>query len=620
MRMYIAHGPLKCGKSCRKCDYLKLGLCAGCNPSRRNLCLVYQCVVGKARIMGITLRCSTCLLTTACVKSGRFSPPEIDAYYRLSLMLESWGLKPRDIALPRLIPEIPLEEPVRPRRDLGMDGVIVSISKVNSENVRRVESEGIHNFLNFDSQILLSTIMPDRLLTEETFNFTVGFAKKGGFDGVIGWDMPVYADYPKALNLSNLIEATLLTIKYVKEGILTIPLLKGGDSSEIVLHAEWLRKLGFKRIGLHTTEYVLARSRRAEIYGDMIKTANDLYSLGLMKIYEIEARPLIVGILSLKVLPDFYRSDPEISLAGMSWLTEARNWHAYAGTPSGADIIDLGSHLMECDCEACSGKSPSQITENPDEIAWHNWIQLKEYAEKGRLDEIPVYDMILEKDDCLAVVGDLHIGVPQSLWLPCLRRLMKIHPTHLVLLGDVFDFVKGKPKASQVVGFFRLLKDLGVHMKCVLGCSDSNVSGFLETLMRLAFTEGPEEPQLYNPNPMLTEAVRGLVAFWRFSREEVRVKLANGKVVRLSHGHELGLQKDMGAEEIMGELLRNKDPKEIYVIGHYHKSLYRPEEGGVMLGAWQAVTPEDRKMGLSRDVADILLIRGDGSMELLKGM
>lgn len=91
--------------------------------------------------------------------------------------------------------------------------------------------------------------MPDKLLTEETFNFTVDFAKKGGFDGVIGWDMPVYVDYSKALNLSNLIEATLLTMRYVEEGMPTIPLLKGGGSSEIALHAEWLKKMGFGRVG-----------------------------------------------------------------------------------------------------------------------------------------------------------------------------------------------------------------------------------------------------------------------------------------------------------------------------------------------------------------------------------
>ncbi|MBO3809245.1 MAG: hypothetical protein FGF50_06585 [Candidatus Brockarchaeota archaeon] len=574
------------------------------------------------KIVGLTLRCRACQLASACVKSGRFVPPRMDAYLKLSLMLESWNKEPRDITLPRLIPEMPLKDPVRPRRDLGMDGVIASISKVDDENIKRVEEEGVHKFLDFDGQILFSTIMPDRLLTEETFNFTLSFAKKGGFNGVIGWDMPIYVDYPKALNLSNLIEATLMTMRYVEEGIPTIPLLKGGDSSEIALHAEWLKRLGFKRVGLHATEYVLAKGHVSIGTNEaLVKIANDLYSLGLLKIYEIDARPLIMGVLSLKSLHDLYKSDPETSLAGMSWLIKARNWRAYVGTPSGrVGVMNLGRRLIECNCKACSGKFPNQIAESPEDIAWHNWVMLKEYAEKGELREVSVYDMILEKNDCLVVVGDLHVGVPQSLWLPCLRRLMKIHPTHLVLLGDVFDFIKGKPKASHITGFLNLLKNLGAHMRYVSGCSDSDVSGFLKTLKRFAFTRGPEEPQLYNPNPMLTGAIRSLVMFWRFSKKRVRVKLASGKVAMLSHGHELGLPMYANPEEVMKKLLENKDSNEIRVIGHYHKSLYGPEEGGVMLGTWRAITPEDRKMGLLPDIADILMIKGDGSMELVKGI
>lgn len=102
--------------------------------------------------MGITLKCSTCPLASACIKSSRFAPPKVDVYYKLSMMLESWSRNPPDVAPPRLIPEIPLEDPVKPRKDLGVDGAIVSISKVDSENVRRIEEEGIHNFLNFDAK------------------------------------------------------------------------------------------------------------------------------------------------------------------------------------------------------------------------------------------------------------------------------------------------------------------------------------------------------------------------------------------------------------------------------------------------------------------------------------
>ncbi|MBO3832181.1 MAG: hypothetical protein FGF51_02175 [Candidatus Brockarchaeota archaeon] len=86
--MRVTHDTLRCGKSCHKCDYLKLGLCGGCSSLKRALCLVYECIVEKVKIIGITLKCSTCLLASACVKSGRFSPPEVDMYCKL-IMLES---------------------------------------------------------------------------------------------------------------------------------------------------------------------------------------------------------------------------------------------------------------------------------------------------------------------------------------------------------------------------------------------------------------------------------------------------------------------------------------------------------------------------------------------------
>jgi hypothetical protein len=38
-----------------------------------------------------------------------------------------------------------------------------------------------------------------------------------------------------------------------------------------------------------------------------------------------------------------------------------------------------------------------------------------------------------------------------------------------------------------------------------------------------------------------------------------------------------------------------------------------------MLGSWQTRTHEDRESGFIPDVMDILLIREDGSMELVRG-
>jgi hypothetical protein len=239
--------------------------------------------------------CEACVLASACVKSRSFSPPKADKLHELRFILESWSLEPPVVKLPRFIPEIPLEEPVRLRWDrLGVKAVLVTFLNTKDENIEKVRSEGVHRFLGFDGMILLSTIMPDELLNEETFETTLKLIKEGGFDGVVGWDMPVYIDFPKAVNLVNLVSATLFTIRYVEEGIPTIPLLKGSDPREMEIYSQWLKKLGFRRIGLHATEYILHYDE---------EPARDLYGKALEEIIRMRAQPLVIGVMGQVVSP-----------------------------------------------------------------------------------------------------------------------------------------------------------------------------------------------------------------------------------------------------------------------------------------------------------------------------
>ncbi|MBO3842901.1 MAG: hypothetical protein FGF48_10900, partial [Candidatus Brockarchaeota archaeon] len=145
--------------------------------------------------------------------------------------------------------------------------------------------------LGFDGAVLLSTIIPDELLNEETFKISLELIKKGGFDGVVGWDMPVYVDFPKAVNLVNLVSATLFTIKYVEEGIPTIPLLKGSDPREMETHSQWLNRMGFKRVGLHATEYILNYDE---------EPARELYGKALEEMTRMRMQPLVIGVMGPK--------------------------------------------------------------------------------------------------------------------------------------------------------------------------------------------------------------------------------------------------------------------------------------------------------------------------------
>jgi len=595
----------KCGKTCRECELYQL--CGGCSPLRSSNCLVNLCISRGLKIRGVTMSCEACVLASACVKSGSFSPPEADKLRELRSILESWSLEPPVVKLPRSIPEIPLEEPVRLRWDrLGVKAILVTFLNIKDGSIEKAKSEGVHRFLGFDGVILLSTIMPDELLNEETFKTTLGLIKEGGFDGVVGWDMPVYIDFPKAVNLVNLVSATLFTIRYVEEGVPTIPLLKGSDPREMETHSQWLKKLGFKRIGLHATEYILHYDE---------ELARDLYGKALEEMIRMRAQPLVIGVMGPKSFPPLlYRRYVESSFAGMSWLLKAREFVAYHRMES----LDLKNCVMECGCEACLGKSPNQVSRSIEDIAEHNLVQFKNFVEGRRESVINVFDAILEKGT-MAVVGDLHIGTPQTLWEQCLSRLREIKPSYLVLLGDTFDLVDGKPSLWEVAGFFRGLSEMEAEVIPVLGCADSSQTRLFDALQDLSLSRKPLRPQLLKPNLIRALAIKNLLAFYAIAKEEVKVKLADGRIAMFEHGHGLGFSKTDSPEEIAKTLLDEKSPEEICIIGHYHKSFFNPERGIAMLGSWQTRTHRDRESGFIPDVTDILLVREDGSMELIRG-
>jgi len=106
---------------------------------------------------------------------------------------------------------------------------------------------------------------------------------------------------------------------------------------------------------------------------------------------------------------------------------------------------------------------------------------------------------------------------------------------------------------------------------------------------------------------------------YTISKEKVKVKLANEKMIMFSHGNELGFKKKDDPKEIAEALLYNKELGITYVIGHYHKSFFKPEEGIVLLGAWQTQTREEEEIDFNPDIMEVLLIKEDGKMELIRG-
>lgn len=567
------------------------------------------------RIKNLMITCEACAYASVCPTRTSYTPPKDSMLSELDSLLGSWDIKPSVIELPTIVPEIPVEEPVKLRwSEIGIEAIIVNFGDPRNENIKRAMEDGIKDLLHFNGTVLLSTIMPDRLLNEETFKLTLELVKKGGFDGIIGWDMPVYIDAPKMINIPNLIQAILFTARYVIEGVQAIPLLKGSDPREMGLCAKWLERLGFKQVALHATEYVLSSKPMADDADIITNAARNLYGIAMHKILtEMKARPLVIGVMSPRSFPFLlHKEHPEASFAGMGWYLQARQCHIYHGSR----IVDLRNSVMECNCKACRGKSSSGTFMSVEDLAEHNLIQIKNFVKGEEVSNIHQYDAIV-KEGTIAVVADLHIGTLQSIYEVCIDRLKEIKPSYLVFLGDTFDFVNGKPVLFEVSKFMDALREIEAEIIPLLGCSDSSWKGLFETLQRISFKRGPLKPQLLKPNFRISEAVRDLIMFYTAAKEKAVVKLANGRIVIFKHGYGL-FKKGDDPKDVAKAILRDKEPNEIYVVGHYHKSHFDPGNRIAILGAWQTPTWEEEEAGFIPDIMEVLLIRADGEMELMR--
>jgi predicted phosphodiesterase len=77
-------------------------------------------------------------------------------------------------------------------------------------------------------------------------------------------------------------------------------------------------------------------------------------------------------------------------------------------------------------------------------------------------------------------------------------------------------------------------------------------------------------------------------------------------------------EKETDPKRVAEQLLQRKKDEDIHVVGHYHQSFFEPEKGVIMLGAWQTPTMEDEEAGFIPDLMEILLIREDGKLELIR--
>jgi len=370
--------------------------------------------------------------------------------------------------------------------------------------------------------------------------------------------------------------------------------------------------LRFEQTALHLTEYLLALKSGDEA---KVEIARWPMRMALVMMKKIGAKHLMIGISSPNALQtEIQELMPGASYTGTSWLLNARTYVAYNGT----DTIDLKRSVMECKCPVCLRRGANQISRDTGIISEHNLVQINSLLSDNKTTpgSPELFDVVID-EGLTAIVACLHIGRERSLWRECLNELERLKPHRVIFLGSTFDFKYGNPFAFEIYGFTSKLSELGADIVSLRGCTDSSLVELERAVRRILFERNPVKLPEFDDYKL--RAVGQLMAFYGMSKSRARIRLPDGRIAIFEHGDGIGADRTAKVEQIATDLRKGKEPGTLRVIGHYHRSYFKPDEGIIMLGSWQPMTPEEHNVGIVPDVMDVLIIEEDGRLVMHKG-
>jgi len=524
------------------------------------------------------------------------------------------------IELPCVVPIVSLKDPSSYNFDpLKIDAIVVMFEDLFDESIRgEVEKAGdIHSYLNFNGKVLVSSIMPDDIITQEgAFYFYLGTVDSIKFDGAIGWDSPVYVDIPLYDSWVNLLMGLKLTHELADWGMPVYGLAKGNVENQIRFSVETLARIGITSMALHASEYMMVRKEDSTVvqilytyFGYLSKLAQSV---------------LLVGVLNPRWLSFFESSfpkGPRLSYAGMSWLADADRGLLYTNTK----YADATSQYVKCECATCSKTTPIELTVHTSLRAKHNLgYLLNRLPDPSYVaPKLSTYDLILKENEKLLLVSDLHMWTGRALLDNFADFLGEEKPTHIAFLGDIFD-LKGRPDLPEARGFFYALEDLGSLIFVAKGCSDSDDVKFLSAYDK--FTMG------FRPRPRLwcapakeeeeTDEVQtclDLYRFYRCAKEELRIRLADGRVIVAKHGHDIADgMTSAPLDAILKEMeeARTRAHANWLIVGHLHRALVDGERRVASTGCWAFGEPYEDRLTRKEDLMTAIVVHGDGEVEL----
>jgi len=509
---------LGCDRKCESCPLLEL-----CGGIEQYGVKGYRCYQAGCRLKAPALKrmqeCGICRISR---KTWDLTDEEV---VKLVSEVKSLGkVRSYPLELPAIVPLVSLKDPASYRLDpIDVNAIVVMFEDLFDENIRNsIEKAGdIHNYLHYDGKVLVSSIMPDDLITRDAvFYFFMSVVIRIKFDGAIAWDSPVYIDIPLYDSWVNLLMGLKLTHELATGGMPVYGLAKGNIEGQIKFSVETLARIGIDAMALHASEYMVS-------FNDDSTVRQVVYSY-FNHFAESAKSVLILGALSPRWL-SFMRSDfpkgPRLSVAGLSWFLDAERGVIY----SDGGRVDTTSKYVGCKCPTCSKAKPKDLMHDLSARARHDLSYLINNVDNTSAAPLGLTtcDLLLEKDEKALLLSDIHIWTDRALLDNLLAFLRKERPSYIVFLGDVFD-LKGRPDFQEARAFFAALRELGSLVFVVKGCSDGDQDDFLMAMDKLALASRIK-PTLWSKkdNSSDSQTYLDLYRFHRSAKEKLVMKLAD---------------------------------------------------------------------------------------------
>nr|MDO8044654.1 metallophosphoesterase family protein [Candidatus Baldrarchaeota archaeon] len=506
------------------------------------------------------------------------------AYYKdlVDKIVEEFREEIKTIFLPRLVPIIPPKpEYSKILKEHNIKAAILEYYRLEAS------IEDWRSYLDYDGMLLLSAVMPDEMLyNPSTFGNFLETAGKG-FDGVIGWDMPVEVDIPLRESWSNLVKCLEYTTRLASElDIPVIPLSKGANREQAETYVSALSSLGFKTIALHASEYALSFFREG--------LARRLLEAHIELLKKYAEQALIIGVLNPAIFKHLKRYDtPKFSYAGLSWLLHGEEGYAYtrygkADLKKKTIVFPTGEHL--------------EYPWKKREIVKHNLEYMLNLVTGAGQARIRLYDIALEGRTL--VVSDIHAGTRESMLEDLLEVIKCEDPENIVFLGDTFDLQRGEKIALDLVDFFGVLAWVSPRILPVLGDADTNFQKVLSVIDD-ALTLQESWHTLPKPSKPTNYHILAFYKFYRKALPTAAVYLPDNSTAYMLHGHQFAYSREAIVKEARN--IRRDTGADWIFIAHTHKAEINREEKIVNTGCWVA-----------NGENAYVIIEKDGSIELLE--